>query len=230
MRSPTIEQKALARLDDEDRPLVRRLLNIPSWRERYLAFLRTLVTQTLDWQVIGPRIGSWRHKIDDIVQQDVHSIYGLEAYQRAHAPATGAEPPRTLQGIIERRQANLLADPALQGDWPEIAAVEHAFEGTPGHEQVLHVAARAGAGPAVARMTLHIATGDLGGFRAVEMHDDGQHGDEAAGDGIHAAAITAIRAGGKLRFWVEATARSGRVACKPGSGGARPMLVRAPGG
>jgi hypothetical protein len=62
------------------------------------------------------------------------------------------------------------------------------------------------------------------------MLDDGQHDDGAAGDGVFGATVplpigplpTGARS---LRFYVEATLATGRAACAPASGGARPKVV-----
>ncbi|MEC7583003.1 MAG: choice-of-anchor X domain-containing protein, partial [Planctomycetota bacterium] len=184
----------------------------------------------MNWEAIGPRVATWRTSIDDLVQQDVHSIYGVEAYQRALAEDGQEDASRTLRGVVTTRHDNLMADPALQGEWPQIAGGNAAFTADQARgEIVLQVTAQAGEGPTIEKMLLHHATGDLGGFSAVPMFDDGEHGDSEAGDGIFGATVTEVEPGRKVRFWVEAVTESGRVACQPSSGGAQPNVVRAPG-
>ena len=61
------------------------------------------------------------------------------------------------------------------------------------------------------------------------MHDDGQHGDGAANDGVYGAVLPPIAAGATWRLWAEATAQgSGHVACAPAGNGAQPLRWTAP--
>jgi hypothetical protein len=228
-RSPQADQPALAMLDDPARPLIRRLLAVPAWRERYLWFLHTIAATTLDDAVIGPRLDAWRQAVDGYVRQDAHSLYGYDAFARALAPLASANADagaadRSLRQVIAERRKVLLADPALQGPWPEIADLVHERVDRDG-TKVLRVTARcAGA----ARMTLHTAPGRVGAFGAVPMLDDGQHGDGAAGDGVFGATVPMPTGARQLRFYVEAALPSGRAACMPASGGAGPKVVALP--
>jgi hypothetical protein len=223
-------------LDDPARPLIRRLLAVPAWRERYLWFLHTIAATTLDDAVIGPRLEAWRQAILGYVQQDAHSLYGYDAFARALAPlaaangdASASAANRSLRATIAARRKVLLADPALQGPWPEIADVEHELLGRDGTKALRVTARCAGA----ARMTLRTAGGKVGAFGAVPMLDDGQHDDGAAGDGVFGATVplptgSSPTGARSLRFYVEAALPSGRAACAPPSGGARPKVVALP--
>ena len=222
MRMPTVDQPALAMADDTARPLIRRLLGIPAWRERYLFFLHTVAVTSLDPAVLAPRIDAWQAAIDPLVRVDAHSLEGHDAFVAALGDA-----PQSLRSILRTRHQKLLADPALQGPWPAISDVGHAFVGGPGDDPALRVCARGGDGTAA--MTLHFGTGNLGPFTAVAMADDGQHGDGAAGDGMFGATTAPLPQGTAVRYFVEATLPSGRAACAPTSGGARPTALTTPG-
>jgi hypothetical protein len=236
-RAPQVDQAALAMLGDPTRPLIRRLLAVPAWRERYLWFLHTIAATTLDDAVIGARLEGWRQAIDGYVRQDAHALYGYDAFARALAPlaaaagdADASAANRSLRAAIAQRRKVLLADPALQGPWPEIADEVHELIQSSG-AKMLRVTARC---TGAARMTLHTAGGRVGAFGAVPMLDDGKHDDGAAGDGVFGATVpvpigpvpTGVRA---LRFYVEAALANGRAACAPASGGARPRVVLLPG-
>ena len=62
------------------RPLIKRLLANPQWRARYLAHVRTVVDEWLDWEVFEPIIKNYQTLIDAEVQQDDKKLYGYEEF------------------------------------------------------------------------------------------------------------------------------------------------------
>jgi hypothetical protein len=97
-----------------DRPLLRRLLEVPAWKERYLSNLRTL-TAALDDAAIAPRLAEWQRLLEPLVKNDVHALYGPDAFAAAFAvDAQGAPAPNSLRAIIQHRRQMLLADAAMQ--------------------------------------------------------------------------------------------------------------------
>jgi hypothetical protein len=85
----------------------------------------------------------------------------------------------------------------------------------------LRVTCRSPGNPGVAatvRALLHLDQGRQGVFAAIPMH----------GDGVFTASADAIAPGTVLRFWVEAIAADGRVACHPPAAGGRPTQLRVP--
>ncbi|HEU4418370.1 MAG TPA: CotH kinase family protein, partial [Planctomycetota bacterium] len=211
----------------EDRPLLRRLLEVPAWKQRYLANLRELATTALSPDVIGARIDRWQTLLEPFVKDDVHSLYGYDAFLRSFAKdETGKPAPRSLMAIIAQRSTQTLADPAMQGQWPELAEPTTTAQLGSDGTYTLVVSCRV-EGSKVVR--LHSDRGAFGAFTAENMHDDGAHGDGSAGDGVYGALLPAIAAGETWRFWIEATAAdSGHVDCQPASNGARPFRWTAP--
>ena len=76
----------------QDRPLLHRLLEVPAWRERYLANLRQLATTVMSDDVLGKRIAAWQTMIDPTVKGDVHSLFGYEAFQNSFAKNDEGKP------------------------------------------------------------------------------------------------------------------------------------------
>ncbi|MXV76203.1 hypothetical protein F4Z99_18260 [Candidatus Poribacteria bacterium] len=64
----------IAHEDNAARPLINRLLSNPEWRARYLAHVRTVVDEWLDWEVLEPIIKEYQTLIDTEVQQDIVRI------------------------------------------------------------------------------------------------------------------------------------------------------------
>ncbi|MEO6594548.1 MAG: CotH kinase family protein, partial [Planctomycetota bacterium] len=212
-----------------DRPLLHRLLEVPTWKQRYLANLHELATTALADEVIAPRLAQWHDLAHPFVANDVHALFGYQAFEQAFAKDDNGKPaPRSMLGIIARRRQVILQDPALQGSWPSLSApVTTAQLASDGSTQ-LTVACRAD-GATIAAVRLHCDRGMFGRFSITEMHDDGKHADGASGDGVYGATLPAVRGGTAWRFWIEAVAAdSGHVDCLPAGNGALPFVWKAP--
>ena len=212
-----------------DRPLLRRLLEVPAWKQRYLANLRELATTAMREEVLGARIDRWRTLIDPIAKNDVHSLYGYEAFERSFAKDEAGKPAaRSLLALLAQRRAAILDDAAMQGSWPQLAEPTTTAHPAADGSCVLAVTGKV-TGTKIAAVRLHSDRGSSGAFAAMDMQDDGKHDDGAAGDGIYGAALPAVAAGTTWRFWIEAVAAdSGHVDCQPASNGAMPFVWQAP--
>lgn len=218
----------LAMAERADRPLLRRLLEIPAWRERYLANLRVLATTALTAEALAPRLDRWRALIDDVVAHEPHLPTGYEAFTRSFASEDGKPAPRSLLAIVAQRRNTILGDAALRGAWPEVNALETKATLEADGTFTLQIACKAG-GTQLAAVRLHAARGELGAWEAQELLDDGRHGDDARDDGVFGGSLTGIEAGSTRRFWIEAVAaESNHVACLPPGNGGRPAVWKAP--
>ena len=106
----------VAHADNDARPLINRLLSNPEWRARYLAHVRTVVDQWLDWEVLEPIIKEYQALIDTEVQQDDKKLYGYEEF------ATGV--PEDLKRFVNERREYLYNHPEINKPVPKIVAVE----------------------------------------------------------------------------------------------------------
>ena len=106
----------VAHEDNAARPLIHRLLSNPEWRARYLAHVRTVADEWLDWEVLGPIINEYQKLIDAEVQQDDKKLYGYEDF------ATGT--PAELERFVTQRREYLRNHPELNKPAPKITAVE----------------------------------------------------------------------------------------------------------
>jgi len=219
----------LAMADRDDRPLLKRMLEVPTWRARYLANVRKMATTVLAAKSIDERVAAWRKAIAPIVERDVHSQQDYRAFERAVAvTSTGTPVESSILAVIAGRRRAILDDPSMQGDWPVVADVTSTFAHGPDGKPALHVRCRAG-GAKLATVRLHHDRGRFGAYDSSEMRDDGRSGDGEAGDGVYGGWLPAAQAKDKWRFWVEAVAAdSGHVDCVPAGGGARPLRWAAP--
>lgn len=218
----------LQQADRADRPLLRRLLEVPAWRARYLANLRELATNALAEEVVTARLAAWRDLLEPLVRVDAHSLHGHAAFAQSFATDDAGRPaPRSLPAIVAQRCRAILDDAALQGAWPSLG--EPATAAVTTADGVVFAVAVAAGGTPVARVRLHADRGTFGAFAAYELLDDGRHGDGAAGDGVFGGSLPPVEPGTTWRWWIEAVAAdSGHVDCAPPANGSRPFVWTAP--
>ena len=106
----------VAHEDNAARPLIKRLLSNREWRARYLAHVRTVVDEWLDWEVLEPIITEYQTLIDTEVQQDDKKLYGYEEF------ATGV--PGDLKRFVNARREHLRNHRELNKPSPKITTVE----------------------------------------------------------------------------------------------------------
>lgn len=208
----------LAMAERADRPLLRRLLEVPAWRERYLANLRA-IANAMDEAKLAPRLQSWQELLDPLMAIDVHSQQGYQAFVNAFAKDDSGKPaPRSLLALIAQRRKAILDDTAMAGDWPTVAeAKAQAMTGDDGRP-ALRVSCKAdGAGSA----QLFVGNGAFGAFTAMPMQP---------GSGGAFSATAPIAADAKVvRWYVEVKgANSPHLATAPMGNGAQPNVWKAP--
>ena len=109
----------VAHEDNAARPLIKRLLSNPEWRARYLAHVRTVVDEWLDWEVLEPLTKEYQTLIDTEVQKDDKKLYGYEEF------ATGV--PADLKRFVNERREYLRNHPEINRPVPKITSVEIGF-------------------------------------------------------------------------------------------------------
>ena len=113
-----MELDPLIGLDEAKKPLRSRLLAVPALRARYLAHVRTIAEDSLDWKKLGPVVAQYRALIEKEVEADTRKLTSLAAFQKATADqfvenAGPAEPGRrggsmSLREFADQRRAYLL--------------------------------------------------------------------------------------------------------------------------
>ncbi|MHC4079586.1 MAG: CotH kinase family protein, partial [Planctomycetota bacterium] len=213
---PSGPMSPLQAADDYNRPLARALLSNPAWRARYLAHVRTTTRNWLDWEKVGPVFRQYQQLIDADIRRDRKRLYGYAEFQRGVEGAEGEREEgagarrgrrsRSLRSFVTERYRFLMEHRELKGPWPEITAVTH--KEVPGEAGMkrLRVTARVGTNVAVDRVLLYFRLKRLEPFRLVTMHDDGKHGDGAAGDRVFAGDTPPLARGTRIRYYVEARA------------------------
>lgn len=101
---------------DPDKALLYRLLAVPALKARYLADLRDIAENWLDWSKIGPLVQQWQSLIAADVKTDTRKLFSTAAFTKAvtqdgFEPGSGptAPPEMSLKSFVEQRRAYLLA-------------------------------------------------------------------------------------------------------------------------
>jgi spore coat protein CotH len=121
-----VELDPLVGLDDPRKPLRSKILAVPVLKAKYLANIRTIAEESLDWQKLGPVVAVYRKLIEKEVETDTRKLDSFEAFKRvtddnptAAAPGPGG-PPRgfgmgmNLRAFAEQRQKYLLNHPQVK--------------------------------------------------------------------------------------------------------------------
>jgi spore coat protein CotH len=155
----------VAHEDNAGRPLIKRLLSNPQWRARYLAHVRTVRDEWLDWDVFEPIIKEYQALIDTEVQKDDKKLYGYEEF------ATGV--PADLERFVNQRREHLINHPELSQPVPEIVSVEIGSGTPPVANQTVSVKATLDKSIAVDSVLLYYSTDRYVVFNQVVMAKEG---------------------------------------------------------
>jgi spore coat protein CotH len=98
--SGNVQLDPLTGLNDSSKPLRSRLLAVPKFRERYLAYVREIAEQWLDWNTMGPLVHEYQSLIEAHVAQDTRKLYSTDSFRGDVA---------NLRSFVERRRAFLLS-------------------------------------------------------------------------------------------------------------------------
>ena len=185
-----------------NRPLLYRLLPINELRQRYLAHMRTVLQQTYNPATMLPLIDQFHALSIDAIISDTNKGFSMTTYTNDLL---------TLKRFVTNRYNFLTNHAELRPLPPNIPAVYDPVP-RPGATEVPFVTAEVAATDTngIDSVWLYHRPRSYGRFAAVQMFDDGAHGDGAADDGLFGGATTNYPAGTKVRYYVEA--RSGNAA------------------
>jgi hypothetical protein len=188
--------------NSSNRPVLSRLLGVPELRQRYLAHLRTVLQESFNPAALIPLVNQYSALSVADITADTKKGYTMTAYNSDLA---------ALKSFITNRYKYLTNHAELRPVPPTIVAVYTPARSPPAG-QVPYIAAqvRAYQSEGISSVWLYHRAKSYGRFTAVEMFDDGAHGDGIAKDGIYGAATTNYPAGAKVRYYIEA--RSGNAA------------------
>jgi hypothetical protein len=92
MRGSGYELDPLIGMNDMRKPLRSRMLAVPSLRAKYLANVKVIAQDSLDWAKLGPVVAKFRSLIESEIKADTRKLTSFEAFQRATADDPSAVP------------------------------------------------------------------------------------------------------------------------------------------
>mgnify|MGYP002050474912 FL=1 len=111
----TAEVDPFAKIDDENKALRNKLLAVPKFRRKYLEYVRDIARDSLDWQVMGPKIEALRKLIAADVAKGTRKLYATEKFDtEVFSDGEGELSPETIKGFFKQRRAFLLAHPDIK--------------------------------------------------------------------------------------------------------------------
>jgi hypothetical protein len=179
-----------------NRPVLSKLLSVPELRQRYLAHMRTALEESFHPAVLLPVIDrTVALTVADIVA-DPKKTYTMTAY---------TNDLNALKNFVRQRYTFLTNHAELRPVPPTVVAVSDP-KPKPTAAEIPFVTAevRANGADGIDSVWLYHRAKSYGRFTAVQMFDDGAHGDGAAGDGVFGGATAAYPAATKVRYYVEA--------------------------
>ena len=182
-------------------PLLNKLLGIPSIRQRYLAHMRTLISEELDSATALTKLDQFRTFIDTMVQNDPKKLYSYSQFTTE---------VNDLKNFVINRRNYLNSNLEVNKVPPSISDVNYISGAgswmSPVANEDVTVIARAASTYGIDHLNLYYATGIYGRFDKVMMYDDGNHNDSASGDGIFGGLLPGQSSGLWVRFYIEAVA------------------------
>ncbi len=111
-----VQLDPLVAANDAGKPLLSKLLAVPSLRARYLGYVRDIAEKWLDWNTLGPLAKQYQAVIADAVKADTRKLDSVEAFfngvEGTAQPPDTARPGRgtrtSLKSFTEQRRAFLL--------------------------------------------------------------------------------------------------------------------------
>ena len=182
-------------------PLLNKLLNVPSLRQRYLAHMRTIIAEEFDTAVTNATFNAYRALVDTVVQNDPKKMYSYTQYNGEI---------QLLRNFVTTRKNFLNSNAEMQQVAPDITDAPYFTSGVmyqqPADMQPVTVRSRVTSTNGIDNVQLYYSDNVVGRFTKTPMFDDGLHDDSLAADGIYGAGIPGFAAGTFVRYYVEAAA------------------------
>lgn len=184
-------------------PLLNRLLQVPSIRQRYLAHMRTIINEELDQTTFDNKINYYVSLIDTAVQNDPKKLYSYADFQNE---------VNVLKNFVSTRRNYLNSNSEVAETAPTISSASHYSNNVqwarPNSNQTVDVKASITSSNGISAVYMYYSGAINGQFIKVLMYDDGAHNDGAANDGVYGATIPGHSGGTWVRYYVEAVANN----------------------
>jgi len=93
MQIKGVELDPLAMANDANKPLISKLLAVPSLRAKYLGYVRQVAEKWLDWEKLGPIATEFHNLIAEDVKKDTRKLESYEDFEKSLMQNTGGRGP-----------------------------------------------------------------------------------------------------------------------------------------
>ncbi len=197
----------------EQRPLVKRILQVQTFRERFTFYVRHLMGGAFDPAVMNPRIDALLAAIGPAAEEDTFRRldyeFSVDDFYRSYDEPLGRHVTYGLKPFIEQRRTTALAQLDAGNIAPILSDGRHLPQ-QPRPEDPIRFLLRVEDEAANPDVQVRIQV-DGSAEQVVPLFDDGQHRDEAAGDGIYGGTLPAIGAAATVTYTLEATDAVGQI-------------------
>ncbi|MEJ2627699.1 MAG: CotH kinase family protein, partial [bacterium] len=195
-------------------PLVDRMLNIPTFKQRYLTHIRTLLNHEIHPDSMQKRIDALHNLIDMEVKSDQNKLYSYEYFKKNVYDPVVIQGNRTAPGLLEliqNRRNFLLQKPDVIQIAPKIISAQCLSE-NPEINTSINFNALLDGPQTGTTVTLFYRFQD-GIFLSETMMDNGLHSDQDADDGLFGCSVSLSEAleGTCLEYYVQAKNEEGVV-------------------
>lgn len=185
-------------------PLLNKLLNVPEWRQRYLAHYRTILAETFNPTRLHPMIDTMNARIASLVAADTKKLTTTAAY-------TSGVP--SLKTFVTNRYNYLSNNVEVAQQGSVILGMDQydssgRWNVAPLPGQVVRIRVKVANAAQTASVRLYHAEGWVGNFQRMDMWDDGLHFDSLPGDGLYGAVLPGHAAMTVVRYYAEAVANN----------------------
>lgn len=184
----------MTHVDNNMRPAISRLLNIPEWKARYIAHVNTVIHEWLDWDALEPVIIEYHNLIDEEVREDEKKLYRYQDFANSVDGELGERTP-SFKDFVSKRREFLNNHPELNKPTPKILSVTHPeikFA-----KQTVEITAELNNEVAADVVKLHYGTDRHAVFNNIEMSKKGNS---------YVGNIPAFPIGTSVYYYVEASA------------------------
>jgi hypothetical protein len=96
-----------------------KLLAVPALKVKYLAHVKTIADEWLDWEKLQPVVERYVALIDSEVKADTKKLTSYDAFRQSVSPAQplaveGRRPQMTLRSFADQRRKFLLNHPEIK--------------------------------------------------------------------------------------------------------------------
>jgi hypothetical protein len=188
------------------KPLIKKLLEIPTYRKMYMAHLRTMLTEMVTSNYYKTRAQAIQSIIATDVQNDPNGFYSYAAFSSnvLNDVSGGGGPAGSAVGLaslMDARATYLLSNSEITKVPPTLSNIS-TLPTNPDLNTAVTI--RATVGLPATNVLLAYRYNSWQAFTQVSMFDDGLHNDGAANDGIFAALIPANTTVAVAQYYVYA--------------------------